>query len=129
MRRMPEIEVENGEVKSIDGIAIPVTKLYSHYIVFNDSDTDKCYAFLVDDNPNSYKTDSLREKHPNLTIPCYGQKIANGKVYQYIDLVIDPDVGYGFQYMYGNLETNRVDRYTSWSYGSVVKSDNVTPLN
>ena len=129
MRRMPEIEVENGEVKSIDGIAIPVTKLYSHYIVFNDDNADKCYAFLVDDNPNSYKNESLREKHPNLTIPCYGQKIANGKVYQYIDLVIDPDVGYGFQYMYGNLETNRVDRYTSWSYGSVVKSDNVTPLN
>ena len=129
MRRMLEIEAENGEVKSIDGNVIPVTKLYSHYIVLSDTDTDKCYAFLVDDNPNSYKTTSLREKHPNLTIPCYGQKIQDGKVYQYVDLILDPNVGYGLQYMYANLETNRVYRYTSWLYGSVVKSDTVTPLN
>ena len=129
MRKMPEIKVENGEVKSIDGNMIPVTKLYSHYIVFNDSTDNKCYAFLVDDNPNSYKISSLMGKHPNLTIPCYGQKIEGGKVYQYIDLILDTKVGYGFQYMYGNLETSRVDRYTSWSYGSVVKSDTVTPLN
>ena len=129
MRRMLEIEAENGEVKSIDGNVIPVTKLYNHYIVFSDTNTDKCYAFLVDDNPNSYKNDSLCKKHPNLTIPCYGQKIANGKVYQYIDLILDSNVSYGFQYMYGDLETNKVDRYTSWSYGSVVESDTVTPLN
>ena len=129
MRRMLDIEVENGEVKSIDGNVIPVTKLYNHYIVIEDSNTNKCYAFLVDDNPNSYKTVSLREKHPNLTIPCYGQKIEGGKVYQYIDLICDPNVGYGLQFMYANLETNRVDRYTSWVYGSVIKSDTVTPLN
>ena len=129
MRRMPEIEVENGKVKSIDGIAIPVTKLYSHYIVFNDTNTDKCYAFLVDDNPNSYKNVSIKAKHPNLTIPCYGQKIDGGKVYQYIDFIIDPNVGYGFQFMYANLETNRVDRYTTWVYGAVIQSDTVTPLN
>ena len=129
MRKMPEIKAENGFVTSIDGNAIPVTKLYSHYIVLQDNNTDKCYAFLVDDNPNSYKKVSLREKHPNLTIPCFGQKIDGGKVYQYIGLILDPDVGYGFQYMYGNLETNKVDRYTTWSYGSVVKSDTVTPLN
>ena len=129
MRRMLEIEAENGEVKSIDGNVIPVTKLYSHYIVLNDSNTDKCYAFLVDDNPNSYKQVSLREKHPNLAIPCYGQKIEGGKVYQYVDFIIDPNVGYGLQFMYANLEANRVDRYTSWVYGAVVKSDTVTPLN
>ena len=129
MRRMLEIEAENGEVKSIDGNVIPVTKLYSHYIVLNDSNTDKCYAFLVDDNPNSYKNVSLREKHPNLTIPCYGQKIEGGKAYQYVDFIIDQNVGYGLQYMYANLETNRVDRYTSWVYGAIIKSDTVTPLN
>ena len=129
MRRMLEIEAENGEVKSIDGNVIPVTKLYSHYIVIEDSNTNKCYAFLVDDNPNSYKNVSLREKHPNLTIPCFGQKIDGGKVYQYIDLIMDPNVGYGLQYMDANLETNRVARYTSWVYGAVVKSDTVTPLN
>lgn len=129
MRRMLEIEAENGEVKSIDGNVIPVTKLYNHYIVLNDGATNKCYAFLVDDNPNSYKNVSLREKHPNLTIPCYGQKIEGGKVYQYVDLIIDPNVGYGLQFTDANLETNRVDRYTTWAYGSVVKSDTVTPLN
>lgn len=129
MRKMPEIKAENGEVKSIDGNVIPVTKLYSHYIVIEDSNTNKCYAFLVDDNPNSYKNVSLREKHPNLTIPCYGQKIESGKVYQYIDLICDPNVGYGLQFMYANLETNRVDRFTTWSYGSAIKSDTVTPLN
>ena len=129
MRRMPEIEVENGEVKSIDGIAIPVTKLYSHYIVFSDTNTDKCYAFLVDDNPNSYKTTSIMEKHPNLTIPCYGQKIESGKAYQYVDAMFNPTVGYGFHYMYANLETNTVYRYTNWAYGSVIQSDTVTPLN
>lgn len=129
MRRMLEIEAENGEVKSIDGNVIPVTKLYNHYIVFNDSNTDKCYAFLTDDNPNSYKNVSLRDKHPNLTIPCYGQKIEGGKVYQYIDVVCDPNVGYGLQFMYADLETNRVSRYTTWAYGSVIKSDTVTPLN
>lgn len=129
MRRMLEIEAENGEVKSIDGNVIPVTKLYSHYIVFSDTNTDKCYAFLVDDNPKSYKNTSLERKHPNLTIPCYGQKIEGGKAYQYIDVIIDPNVGTGFQYMYANLETNRVDRYTTWAYGSVIKSDTVTPLN
>lgn len=112
MRKMPEIKAENGFVTSIDGNAIPVTKLYSHYIVFSDTQTDKCYAFLVDDNPNSYKNASLVEKHPNLTIPCYGQKIEGGKVYQYIDIILDPDIGYGLQFMYANLETNGVDRYT-----------------
>lgn len=129
MRKMPEIKAENGFVTFIDGNAIPVTKLYSHYIVLNDSDTNKCYAFLVDDNPNSYKNVSLRDKHPNLTIPCYGQKIEGGKVYQYVDLILDPNVGYGLQFMYSNLETNRVDRYTTWVYGAIVKSDTVTPLN
>lgn len=129
MRKMPEIKAENGEVKSIDGNVIPVTKLYSHYIVFNDVNTDKCYAFLVDDNPNSYKTIDITVKHPNLTIPCYGQKIADGKVYQYVDVILDPNLGYGFQYMYANLETKKVDRYTTWTYGSAIKSDTVTPLN
>ena len=42
MRKMPEIKAENGFVTSIDGNAIPVTKLYSHYIVFSDTNTDKC---------------------------------------------------------------------------------------
>lgn len=129
MRRMLEIEAENGEVKSIDGNVIPVTKLYSHYIVFNDTQTDKCYAFLVDDNPNSYKNVSITEKHPMLTIPCYGQKIEGGKAYQYVDVVFNPKVGIGFHYMSANLEANRVDRYTTWAYGSVIKSDTVTPLN
>ena len=129
MRKMPEIKAENGFVASIDGNAIPVTKLYSHYLVFNDSNTDRCYAVLVDDNPNSYKNVSLRGKHPNLTIPCYGQKIEGGKVYQYINAILDQSLGYGFQYTYANLETNRVDRYTSWVTGSVVTSDTVTPLN
>ena len=129
MRKMPEIEFEDGKVKSIDGNVIPVTKLYSHYIVFRDSDTDKCYAFLVDDNPNSYKTTDIMAKHPKLTIPCYGQKIQGGKVNQYIDIVFDPDIGYGLQYMDADLETNRVNRYTSWIYGSAIKSDTVTPLN
>ena len=129
MRRMPEIEVENGKVKSIDGIAIPTTKLYSHYIVLNDTDTNKCYAFLVDDNPNSYKNTSIKERHPGLTIPCFGQKIEGGKIYQYVDFIIDPNVGYGLQYMYANLETNRVNRYTSWVYGAIVESDTVIPLN
>lgn len=116
-------------MKSIDGNVIPVTKLYSHYIVFNDSNTDKCYAFLVDDNPNSYKNDSIMEKHPMLTIPCYGQKIADGKACQYIDVVFNPNVGYGVQYMYTNLESNVVGKITDWRYGSVIKSDDVTPLN
>ena len=129
MRRMPEIEVENGKVKSIDGIAIPVTKLYSHYIVFNDSDTDKCYAFLVDDNPNSYKTTNILKKHAGLTMPCYGQKIDGGKVYQYIDVILDERVGYGLQYMEANLETKKLTRWTTWSMGAVIKSDTVTPLN
>lgn len=129
MRKMPEIKAENGFVTSIDGNAIPVTKLYSHYIVFNNTNTDKCYAFLVDDNPNSYKSVNIMKKHPNLTIPCYGQKIADGKACQYIDVVFDPTVGYGLEYMYTNLESNIVGKMTDWKYGSVIKSDTVTPLN
>ena len=129
MRRMLEIEAENGEVKSIDGIAIPKTKLYSHYIVFNDTNTDKCYAVVVDGNPNSYKTIDIAEKYPYLTIPCYGQKIEGGKAYQYTDVVFDPRVGTGFHYMNADLGANRINRYTSWTYGSVIKSDTVTPLN
>lgn len=129
MRRMLEIEAENGEVKSIDGNVIPVTKLYSHYIVFNDTNTDKCYAFLVDDNPNSYKTTDITAKHPMLTIPCYGQKIEGGKAYQYVDVMFNPSIGVGFHYMNADLEANRVNRYTTWAYGSVVKSDDVRPLN
>lgn len=129
MRRMPEIEAENGEVKSIDGIAIPKTKLYSHYIVFNDTNTDKCFAFLVDDNPDSYKNVSIMKKHPMLTIPCYGQKIEGGKAYQYVDVMFNPSVGVGFHYMNADLETNRVNRYTTWAYGSVIQSDDVRPVN
>ena len=129
MKRLNDIKTENGFVTSIDGNAIPVTKLYSHHVVFNDTNTNKCYAIFVDDNPNSYKTTSLRAKHPNLTIPCYGQKIENGKVYQYVDVMLDPHAGYGLRYIYANIETNRVDIYTTWLYGSPITSDIVTPLN
>ena len=129
MKRLNDIKTENGFVTSIDGNAIPRTKLYSPYLVFNETNTDKCYAVVVDDNPNSYKTTNLREKHPYLTIPCYGQKIGDGKVYQYIDVKLDPRVGYGLKYMYANLETNKVDIYTNWVYGSAITSDIVTPLN
>ena len=129
MKRLNDIKTENGFVTSIDGNAIPRTKLYSHFIVFSNTNTDKCYAIFVDDNPKSYKKADLTAKHPNLTIPCYGQKIGNGKVYQYIDVMLDPNVGFGLQYIYANLETNKVDIYTSWLYGSAITSDIVTPLN
>lgn len=125
---MPEIEFENGKVKSIDGNAMPTTKLYGHYIIFSNTDTDKYWTFLIDDNPESYKKVGLRSKYVNLTIPCYGFKINGGKVYQYTEFNITPSY-YSVRYAIANLERNRIDIDSNILYGSVVASDTVTPLN
>ena len=128
MRKMPEIKAENGFVTSIDGNAIPRMKLYAHYIVLSDSQTDNCYTFLIDDNPTSYNTRSLKEKHPNLKIPCYGIRMSNGKVYQYTEFNISFG-SYIIGYARANLETNEIDSYSVTPYGSAVQSDYVAPLN
>lgn len=128
MRKMPEIKAENGFVTSIDGNAIPRTKLYAHYMVLNDTTTDKCYAYLVDDNPKSYKEYSIKFWHENLKIPCFGLKIDGGKVYQYMELSVTPNY-YSIRFASANLETNKIDTYSSTLMGSIIKSDTVTPLN
>ena len=128
MRKMLEIKTENGEVKSIDGNVIPTTKLYAHYMVLQDTQTDKCYAYLVDDNPKSYKEYAIEFFHKNLTIPCFGLKIDGGKVYQYMEFKITPNF-YSIRYATGNLETNKIDTYSSTLMGSIIRSDTVTPLN
>lgn len=128
MRKMPEIKAENGFVTSIDGNAIPRTKLYAHYIVFSNSKTDKCSTLLVDDNPTSYKEFSITKKYSNLKIPCFGLKIEDGKVYQYLEVNITPNL-MSFKISTANLETNQLDTYSPTLMGVVISSDTVTPLN
>ena len=125
MRKMPEIKADNGFVTSIDGNAIPTSKLYGHYIVFNDSNTDKCYTFLIDDNPTVYNDTSLKKRYPTLKIPCYGLMVKDGKGYQYIELNISGGY-YTTRYARANLETNEIDSYSKAAF---IKSDTVTPLN
>ena len=128
MRKMPEIKAENGEVKSIDGNVIPRTKLYAHYIVFNETRTDKCYAFLIDDNPKSYKEVSITQKYSNLRIPCFGIKIDGGEAYQYLQFSIEPNL-IRIRFGAANLETKSITTYSTTLMGSFISSDTVTPLN
>ncbi len=129
MRKMPEIKAENGIVTSIDGNAIPRTKLYAHYITIKNTDTDKCYTYIVDDNPESYKDFDIHEKYTNLTIPCFGFKIQGGKAYQYVEFSSISNNMYIVRYGCADLETNKVIISSSTLMGSVVDSDVVTPLN
>ena len=126
---MSEIKAENGFVTSIDGNAIPRTKLYAHYITISDTDTDKCYTYIVDDNPKSYKNFDIQAKYTNLTIPCFGFKIQGGKAYQYVEFSGIGNNMYIVRYGYADLETNRVITGSSTLMGSIVESDVVTPLN
>lgn len=129
MRKMPEIKVENGEVKSIDGIAIPKTKLYMHYIVFLGSSEDFSYTFLIDDYPNSYTETPMREKYSNTSLPLYGMKISSGAEYQYTRVKIAAEKSITKYYMRANLEKNEIYKSYETSFGSFIKSDTVTPLN
>lgn len=128
MKRLSDIKTENGFVTSIDGNAIPRTKLYGHYIVLSNTNTDKCYTFLVDDNPESYKDYWIGDKYDELTIPCFGLKIDGGKVYQYTEFSITPNFN-TIKFYRANPETNKIDVVSNYLYGSFVKSDTVTPLN
>lgn len=128
MRRMPEIEVENGKVKSIDGIAIPKAKLYMHYIEFISVGGDFAYTFLIDDYPNSYTETPLRNRYSNTILPLYGMKISSGAAYQYTDVYITTK-SIRKDYMRANLENNEVYRSSENSFGSFIRKDTVTPLN
>ena len=129
MRKMPEIKAENGFVTSIDGNAIPTTKLYAHSITFSDTQTDKRYVYLVDNNPQSYKEFNIQAKYATLTIPCFGFKIQNGITYQYLEFSSIGHNMYSFRYGRANLETNKIDTYSDTVMGIIILSDVVTPLN
>lgn len=128
MRKMPEIKAENGEVKSIDGNVIPVTKLYMHYIEFISRSNDYSYTFLIDGYPNSYTETPMRERYSNTSLPLYGMKISSGAAYQYTTVYITTSSIRKY-YMRANLENNEVYQSSEASFGSFIKSDKVTPLN
>lgn len=128
MRKMLEIKTENGEVKSIDGIAIPKTKLYMHYIEFISVGGDFAYTFLIDDYPNSYTETPLRKKYPNTILPLYGMKVSSGVAYQYTDVYITTN-SIRKDYIRANSENNEVYRSSESSFGSFIRKDTVTPLN
>ena len=88
MRKMPEIKAENGFVTSIDGNAIPTTKLYMHYILLTSNSHDFSYTFFIDDYPNSYTETPLRQRYSNAVLPLYGMKVSSGVAYQYTHMYI-----------------------------------------
>ena len=128
MRKMPEIKAENGFVTSIDGNAIPRTKLYRHYINFISSGGDFAYTFFDDDYPNSYKETPLRERYANTSLPLYGLKVSSGFVCHYTSVYITMNSIREY-YVYANLEKNEVITSSDASFGAFIRSDTVTPIN
>lgn len=128
MRKMPEIKAENGFVTSIDGNAIPRTKLYRHYISFISTGDDFAYTFFDDDYPNSYTETPMRKRYANTSLPLYGMKISSGFVCHYTTVYITTN-SIRKDYVYPNLEKNEVRTSSDSSFGSFILSDKVTPLN